>query len=157
MTAETTGPRLGSLGWRLLAAFALVAVGAVGLVLAAALVGTTRGIDQAGESERARVAVSVAVAAAAAYRAAGGWDDADLDEAEALAAAAGARVVIIAADGTVVSAVPSGDASGTPGAAADERSATSVVRPVVARLPLASPSPGRLAASGTTSRAAGPP
>ena len=74
VTTERTRPILGSLGWRLLMAFSLVALGAVALVTAAALVGTGRGIEQAAEVNRELVSARVADAAAAAYRAAGSWD-----------------------------------------------------------------------------------
>ncbi len=103
VTTERTRPILGSLGWRLLMAFSLVALGAVALVTAAALVGTGRGIEQAEEVNRELVSARVADAAAAAYRAAGSWAAADLSEAEAIATAAGARIFIVAADGSIVS------------------------------------------------------
>ena len=140
MTAEPPGLHLGSLGWRLLLAFALVAVGAVGLVVAAALVGTGRGIDQATESGRARLAVTVGAAVADAYRAAGGWDGADLTEAEALAAAEGARLVVVAADGTIVAGA---DTTAAP-------TVGSTPAAVPARLPAASQSPGRVPTPGPT-------
>lgn len=146
MTAERSGLHLGSLGWRLLAAFGLVALGAVGLVVAAALVGTGRGIDQAAGSSRARVAASVATVAAEAYREAGGWEHADLSEAEALAAAAGAHLLIIATDGTVVTGAGTDSASGS-----GDRSVPTTTEAVVAlrrvalaRAPGAGPSPGSM-------------
>lgn len=150
MTAEPPGLHLGSLGWRLLSAFALVAVGAVGLVVVAALVGTGRGIDQATESGRARVAVTVTDAVADAYRAAGGWDGADLTEAEALAAAAGARLVIIAADGTIVTGADATAAPSVGSTTATDGGAATSPRAVPARIPAASQSPGRAAAPGPT-------
>lgn len=108
MTADPPARLLGSLGWRLFAAFALVALGAVGLVTAAALIGTGRGLEEAAEADRGLVAVRVADAAADAYAAAGSWESADLSEVEAIAAAAGATVVIVAADGSVVREVSAG-------------------------------------------------
>jgi two-component system, OmpR family, sensor histidine kinase BaeS len=149
VTAERAGRHLGSLGWRLLAAFALVAVGAVGLVVAAALVGTGRGIDQAAESGRARVAVAVAAAVADAYRAAGGWDGADLAEAEALAADAGARLVVIAADGTIVTGAGTTTAPSV-GPTTAAAGGAPLSRAVPARIPAASQTPGRATTPGPT-------
>ncbi len=101
MTADPGTQQLGSLGWRLLLAFAGVAVSAIGLVVVTALIATERGAQQAVEVERERVAVQVAAAAARAFQDAGGWQGADLSEAEAIAAAVGARLVLIGPDGSV--------------------------------------------------------
>jgi two-component system, OmpR family, sensor histidine kinase BaeS len=114
VTSDTARPRLGSLGWRLLAAFASVAVAAMGLVAVAALIGTGRGIDRVADAERTRVAIEVAASAAAAYRAAGGWDGADLREAEAIASAAGATLVIVGPDGATITAAPVAATNATP-------------------------------------------
>lgn len=144
----TDRPRLGSLGWRLLLAFAVVALGAIALVVAAALVGTGRGIEQVAESERARVVARVIDAAAESYRAAGGWKGADLSEAEAIASGAGARLVVVAPDGSVVV----GASGALPGSAATPAAlpAALVAVPVAASH---GPSPGpRSSGSGAAPR-----
>jgi two-component system sensor histidine kinase BaeS len=145
------------LGLRLLAAFALVAVGSVGLVVAAALVGTGRGIDQAAETERARVAVGVAAAVAEAYRTAGGWEGADLAAAEELASAAGARVVVLAADGTVVAGTSAGQVSGAGATPSLDGTAGAGPLTVPILFPRANGSPSRAAAPDPTTGGADRP
>jgi two-component system sensor histidine kinase BaeS len=97
-------PVLGSpLGRRLLAAFLLVALSSVAVLTGAALVAADRGLAGTLRAQRATVADRVATAVAAGYAAAGGWPSADLRPASALADAAGARLVVIGADGIMVS------------------------------------------------------
>ncbi|MEO3859603.1 HAMP domain-containing sensor histidine kinase [Acrocarpospora sp. B8E8] len=86
---------LGPLGWRLLAAFLLVALSSVVLLSLAALVGTDRGITAAREADRAEAARATAAAAGAAYTSAGGWVSADLGPARAIAAGADARLFVL--------------------------------------------------------------
>jgi two-component system, OmpR family, sensor histidine kinase BaeS len=115
---------LGPLGRRLLLAFVAVAGAAVVLVVAAAMVGTTRGLSSAEQVQRDDVAAGVARAAAQAYQRAGGWDGANFVTALSLAEVAGARAIIRDADGKVLAATGTGmgggigggpGGSGTPG------------------------------------------
>ncbi len=93
---------LGALGRRLLLAFALVALTAVGLVTAAAMVGTDRGLASQQSAQRRDAAGRAAQAAAAAYEQAGGWSGADLAPVTGVAGAAGARLTVRDGDGGVV-------------------------------------------------------
>lgn len=93
---------LGPLGWRLLAAFVLVALSSVVVLTVAALVGADRGLDATRQADREQVAARAAAAAAAAYRAADGWERADLRPAMTVADAAGAGLVVRDSSGTTV-------------------------------------------------------
>jgi two-component system sensor histidine kinase BaeS len=90
---------LGPLGRRLLAAFAVVSLWAVGLVavLSMRAVQTQTVGLEAGQRDRAEQAIVAALAHA--YRAAGSWERADLTTARALAQAAGLQVVVLNAVG----------------------------------------------------------
>jgi two-component system, OmpR family, sensor histidine kinase BaeS len=166
VTREKGAGQLGSLGWRLLAAFWTVAAGAVALVVVAALVGTGQGIERAAGAERTRVAIQVAAAAAQAYQDAGGWDGADLREAESLAAAAGARLVLVTAEGVVVTpAAPTLSRRATTGRLPTSAGSESTVSlssfartvPLVLLAASRSPSPASPAPGSNSTAAASPP
>ncbi|GAA2507456.1 hypothetical protein GCM10010406_50070 [Streptomyces thermolineatus] len=106
---------LSPLGWRLFAAFVLVALSSVAVLTAAALVGTGRGLSETRQADRQQAAERAAEAAAVAYARADGWSGADLGPARAVAEAAGARLVVRDEDGQVV-AGSSGTGQGRPGA-----------------------------------------
>lgn len=97
-----TGEGLGPLGRRFLVAFAGVVLVTIGLVTAAGLVGSERGLSSQSESQRQSVAERVADDAAEAYSRAGGWDGADLTRAESAAEGGGAALVVRDAEGSVV-------------------------------------------------------
>ncbi len=94
--------RASPLGWRLLAAFVLVALSSVVVLSVAALVGTDRGLASAHRNERQQAAGRVATAAGTAYATARGWSGADLSAASAIADAAGARLVVRDTAGAMV-------------------------------------------------------
>ena len=104
---------LGPLGWRLLAAFVLVALSSVVVLTVAALVGAERGLDATRRADREQVAERAAGAAAAAWRAAGSWERADLRAAVTVADAAGANLLVRDASGATVTS--SADAGHMPG------------------------------------------
>ena len=90
---------LGPLGWRLLVAFAGIAVAAVGL-LAALAVGATRSeVSSLVRSQQDATGRDVAVALGVAHQRAAGWVGADLSAAYALASAAGAQLTVTDAAG----------------------------------------------------------
>ncbi|MCX2951479.1 HAMP domain-containing sensor histidine kinase [Lentzea sp. NEAU-D7] len=88
---------------RLFAAFVLAALSAVVVLAGAAWWGTGQGLASAQAHARQQAAARVADAVAAAHAAAGGWDGVDLGSASTLAAGAGARLVVHASEGRVVS------------------------------------------------------
>jgi len=99
---------LGSLGTRLLLAFALVAVSSVLVLTGAALIGVDRGVQAGQQADHQRVADTTAAAAAVAYQAAGGWAGADLARAIGIGDAASARTAILDADGSTVASTGTG-------------------------------------------------
>lgn len=99
---------LGPLGWRLLAAFVLVALSSVVVLTVAALVGADRGVDATWRADREQAAARVAAAAAAAYRAVGGWERADHRPAVTVADAAGAGLLVRDSSGTTVTSPAGG-------------------------------------------------
>jgi two-component system sensor histidine kinase BaeS len=109
---------LGPLGRRLLVAFVVVALSSVAVLTIAALIGTSRGINAAEESQREAAATATASAASEAYREAGGWNEADLGRAETIAAASGARLVVSDANGSLVLTPNGGSVPGVAGPAA---------------------------------------
>ncbi len=102
---------LGSLGMRLVLAFALVALSSVLVLTGAALIGVDRGVQAGQQADQQRVADMTAEAAAAAYQVAGGWTDVDLTRALSISDAASARTVILDASGSVVASTRTGMAS----------------------------------------------
>ncbi|WBM81307.1 HAMP domain-containing protein [Cryobacterium breve] len=86
---------LGSLGRRLLLAFALVAVSSVLVLSVAALIGVDRGVQVTQQAGREQVADSAAAAAADAYRSAGGWETAELGRTLAIGDAASAGLTVL--------------------------------------------------------------
>jgi two-component system, OmpR family, sensor histidine kinase BaeS len=93
---------LGSLGRRLLLAFALVAASSVLVLSVAALVGVDRGVQVTQQADREQIAVSAAAAAADAYRSAGGWATAELGRTLAIGDAASAGVTVVDLRGATV-------------------------------------------------------
>lgn len=110
--AGTTTHRGGSLTTRLAVAFAAVALIAVALVVGLMVVGASRETATLASSERQRAADSAARAAGTAYARARGWATADLTGAQQIAAEAGGRLVVVDAQGTVVSRGGAGPGSG---------------------------------------------
>jgi len=98
----TRGAGLGPLGRRLVLAFSLVSLVAVGLLSLAAQQAVDRGLTASREAGLWTVATDTAQAAALAHRTAGGWAEADLAPAIAVAAQAGARASIRDAAGAVL-------------------------------------------------------
>lgn len=93
MRAQHT--RFGSLGWRLLAAFVAVAVGAVGLLALVAAVSVDRRTSALIAEQRTQLEDQVAAALAAAYTAGRGtWRLQDLATLQALARTQGAHLVV---------------------------------------------------------------
>lgn len=99
---------LGSLGTRLLLAFALVAVSSVLVLTGAALIGVDRGVQAGQQADHQRIADTTAAAAAVAYEAAGGWAGADLTRAIGIGDAASARLAILDATGSTVASTSPG-------------------------------------------------
>jgi two-component system sensor histidine kinase BaeS len=87
---------------RLLIAFLVVTLTAIGLVTTAALIGTTQGLSVQEATGRRELTVNAAHAAADAYQRAGGWSNADLAATVTIAAGGGARLVVRDSDGQVV-------------------------------------------------------
>ena len=86
--------RAGSLRWRLLAAFTLVAAVAVASFAALTLWSGRGDVQQLVARQQSAAAAGASRAAADAYRAAGGWGGADLRAARAVAVTAGALIVV---------------------------------------------------------------
>ncbi|MBX3099463.1 MAG: HAMP domain-containing histidine kinase [Salinibacterium sp.] len=125
---RSNAPGLGSLGTRLLLAFALVAVSSVLVLTGAALIGVDRGVQAGQQADHQQVADATAAAAAAAYESAGGWAGADLTRAMGAGDAASARVVILDATGATVASTGPGMGSGGMGMGMNSEA---VVVPVV--------------------------
>lgn len=98
----------GSLGTRLLLAFALVALSSVLVLTGSALIGVDRGVQAGQQVERQRVADTAAVAAATAYEAAGGWVGADLTRTLGIGDAASARLTVLDTEGSTVTSTGPG-------------------------------------------------
>ena len=111
----------GTLGWRLLAAFLTVAVGAVVLLALVAAVSVDRRTATLVDAQRSQLRTQVAAALAAAYTAGrGSWQPNDLAGVQALAAAHDAHVVVRDSTGHQVTTVDPGhhDGSWGPGSTA---------------------------------------
>lgn len=106
VTTERGGgsPRrlLGPLGWRLLAAFAAVALLAVTLLAGLAVFAGRGEVSSLVAEQRSDRAQAVADAVAESYAAAGGWAGADLSAADALARSGHAQLVVTDISGAVV-------------------------------------------------------
>ena len=85
---------LGPLGRRLLAAFVLVALSSVIALTAAALVGTSMGLDAGEQAKRVAAGRAVSQEAARAFGVTDSWVGADLARAADIAIAAGATLVV---------------------------------------------------------------
>ncbi len=90
------------LGTRLVLAFSLVSLVAVGLVAGAARIGVDRGLSAATSDDLAETAGLGADLAARAFQAAGGWTGADLSASLAAARDRDATLEVLAADGARV-------------------------------------------------------
>lgn len=95
---------LSPLAWRLAAAFVVVAVAALGVLLALLLAATRSEVRQLAEDRQAADATATAAAAAEAYAQAGSWADVDLTAAAAIAARGQATLVVRDPGGVVVAA-----------------------------------------------------
>jgi two-component system sensor histidine kinase BaeS len=93
---------LGPLGRRLLAAFALVSVVSVALLVVAAQQAVERGLSAVRDGGKWAIAQDLAHRAAGAFDAADGWADADLGGVLDAATDAGVAVAVVDADGAVV-------------------------------------------------------
>ncbi len=127
-----TGSRVavfGPLGRRLLAAFTMVALASVLVLMVAALVGTDKGLATVQRAAREQSTQQVAAAVAEAYSAAGGWAGTDLAGARAVAEAAGAQLVV--RDGTGMMVYPGRAPAGSgPGHGGPAMAGTAVTAPV---------------------------
>ena len=113
MRAQHT--RFGSLGWRLLAAFVAVAVGAVGLLALVAAVSVDRRTSALIAQQRTQLEDQVAAALAAAYTAGRGtWRPQDLATLQALTRAQGAHLVVWDHAGQPVTSSESHDGHASP-------------------------------------------
>ncbi|MGE5763754.1 MAG: sensor histidine kinase [Mycobacterium leprae] len=96
----------GTLGWRLLAAFLTVAVGAVALLALTAAVSVDRGTTALLAAQRTQLRTQIASALADAYTAGrGSWPPTDLAGVQTLATAQGTRVVMLDRNGHEVATV----------------------------------------------------
>ena len=94
------GRWFGSLGWRLLAAFVAVAVGAIFLLALTAAASVDRHTSDLIATQRAALKSQVASALAAAYKAGrGSWTSADLRSVRSLAQAQGSTIVVMDGSG----------------------------------------------------------
>jgi two-component system sensor histidine kinase BaeS len=113
MRAQHT--RFGSLGWRLLAAFVAVAVGAVGLLALVAAVSVDRRTSALIAQQRTQLEDQVAAALSAAYTAGRGtWRPQDLATLQALTRAQGAHLVVWDHAGQPVTTPESHDGHASP-------------------------------------------
>lgn len=109
MTDDTAGGRrLGPLGRRLVVAFAVVALAAVGIMALAAQEAVSRGVSVAAGSAQDVVATRVADEVAAVVGRQGGWSGADLSGALAVATDAGFAAAVRDADGQLVASTTEG-------------------------------------------------
>ena len=92
------------LAWRLTAAFVVVAVTALGVLVVLLLAATRSEIGRLASAQQRQDAAAAAAAAADAYSAAGSWDGADLTAAAAVAARGQATLIVTDAQGVLVAA-----------------------------------------------------
>ena len=105
----TATPRRGvPLRVQLIAAFAVLSLVAVGVLLAVEQLGVGTTLDELDRPEREAVAAESAALAGVAYGDAGGWAGADLTHSLSTADGVGALLTIMAADGTTVTGPPPG-------------------------------------------------
>ena len=116
---ETHQPRLGPVGWRLLASFLLVSLVSLVVLIVLSTWGVRSGLSSLEVVEHDRAATEVANDVAAAYQTAGGWDDIDLTSARAIAHGVDGRLSVFDASGTQL--------AGPPASSAPTSSATVVV------------------------------
>lgn len=102
---------------------------AVGVLLVVEELGIGSTLDELDRPEREAVSAEAANLAGEAYGEADGWANADLDHAKNTAEGAGARLNIIAADGTNVSGPPPGGGSGH-GDGPEERASDVITVPI---------------------------
>lgn len=104
--------RLGPLGRRLVAAFAVVALAAVALVALAAQQAVRRGVDVASTGEQAVVAGRIAAALATQVEERGGWEGVDAAGALVDATDAGFAASVVDGAGTVLAGTQTGGGRG---------------------------------------------
>jgi two-component system sensor histidine kinase BaeS len=128
--AESHQPRLGPVGWRLLASFLLVSLVSLVVLVVLSMWGVRGGLSSLEVEEHNTAAVTAAADVATAYSRAGGWSGIDLAAARATAHAAGGRLSLYDAAGTQLAGPPAGEPAGpglTPSKAAPTASAAVVV------------------------------
>jgi two-component system sensor histidine kinase BaeS len=125
----STPRRAFALHVQLIAAFAVLSLVAVGVLLVVDELGIGSTLDELDRPEREAVSVEAAHLAGEAYGEAGGWVNADLNHAKNTAEGAGARLNIIAADGRNVSGPPPGGGSGH-GDGPEERASDIITVPI---------------------------
>ncbi len=113
----------------LIAAFAVLSLVAVGVLLVVEQLGIGSTLDELDRPEREAVAAESATLAGVAYGEAGGWAGADLTHARSTAEGVGARLNVIAADGTNVSGPPPGGGSGH-GEGPEDRASDIITLPI---------------------------
>ena len=122
--------RRGSLRWRLLAAFAVVAAVAVGAFAGLTLWSSRSDVQQLVERRQNAAVVSTGSAAADAYRAAGSWQRADLRPARAVAVTSGALLQVRDLNGNLV-VVPGRGMGGGIGPLRTDAAGPTLTAPVV--------------------------
>ncbi|EWT05613.1 histidine kinase [Intrasporangium chromatireducens Q5-1] len=122
----TRGHWFGSLGWRLLAAFLTVAVGAVAVLTLVAVVSVDRRTSALADEQRAALTSQIAAALAAAYvNGRGSWRPNDLVATQSLAAAHDAHVTVRDSTGHEVTTLEAGHHDGSSGSVTPAPPATS--------------------------------
>jgi two-component system sensor histidine kinase BaeS len=114
---------------QLIVAFAALSLVAVGVLLAVEQVGVGSVLDELDRSGREALAAEAAELAGDAYGEAGGWSTAELQHAQETAEGVGARLSILAVDGTAVAGPPPGGGSGH-GAGPEARATDIIVLPI---------------------------
>jgi two-component system sensor histidine kinase BaeS len=102
------GRSLGPIGWRVLAAFLVVALASVAALLVATVIGLDLSRSEVVRAERQAMAADLAGDAGPAYAIAGSWTAADLAAVAAAAQDRGARLGVEAPDGALVVGGPVG-------------------------------------------------
>ncbi len=115
---------------QLIAAFAVLSLVAVGVLLVVEQLGIGTTLDDLDRPEREAVAAEAAVLAGEAYGEAGEWTDADLTHSLRTADGVGALLTIIAADGATVTGPPPG-VDGGRGEGPEDRASDIVTVPIV--------------------------
>ncbi len=128
--AESRQPRLGPVGWRLLASFLLVSLVSLVVLIVLSTWGVRSGLSELEIEEHGQAALTAATDVATAYTAASGWSGIDLTSARATAHAAGGRLSLFDAAGTQLAGPPAGEPAG-PGLSPSTAAPTSKAAVVV--------------------------